>query len=238
MRINPKLYAAPTDEQPLDTQEFDERKIEIYNMNNFPAVKEEFINKGRFAAWSSEDGKNYRVFIEEGYYNELQDLYTPAINKIWVDFWDTCESISRKSSYRVILPVTILAIAGCFGASFLPKEVSLYVMIAVVVVAFGVMLFTNRFSKKKIYDANVASVEKIKEALNGEDKFNELMDKQKNYMDSYYAALYPEDEEDKEESEQIEEPKSAELLEEANPSAEESTEVEVVEDTEKEEKHE
>ncbi len=222
MRINPKLFALASEEQPIDVQEFDERKVEIFNMNHFPNVKEEFINKGKFAVWSSEDGRNYRVFIEEGYYNELKELYTQPINKIWVDFWDTCESVSKKTSYRVILPVTVVAVAACFGFSFLPQG-SLYAMIAVVVVAFVVMMFCNRLTKKKIYDANVASVELIKKSLGGTKNFDELIDKQKEYMDRYYEALYPEDAEEQE-TEVLEEPvaeempkKDLEVLEEQQP---------------------
>lgn len=223
MRINPKLFALANEAQPIDVQEFDERKVEIFIMDQYPNVKEEFINKGKFAVWSSEDGRNYRVFIEEGYYNELKELYTQPINKIWVDFWDTCEAVSKKTSYRVILPVTVVAVAACFGFSFLP-EGSLYAMIAVVVVAFVVMMFCNRLTKKKIYDANVASVELIKKSLGGTKHFDELIDKQKEYMDRYYEALYPEEEETEQEAELLEQPvaeempkKDLEVLEEQQP---------------------
>ncbi|MCM1130208.1 MAG: hypothetical protein NC310_04825 [Roseburia sp.] len=200
MRINPKLFTVANDAEPVDVQEFDGRKIEVFMMEPYPQVKEEFINKGKFAVWSSIDGVNYRLFIEDGYYNELKPLYSQAVNKIWVDFWDTCEGISRKMSRCVILPVTVVAIGGCIGFSFLEKG-SLYAMIAVVVVAFVIMLFCNRLTRKKIYDANAASVELIKKTLGGTKQFDEMLERQKNYMDSYYDSLYPEEEFEEEEDE-------------------------------------
>ena len=198
MRVNPKLFNVADNSTPIDVQEFDGRKIEIYSMNEFNAVKEEFINKGKFAAWASTDGVNYRVFIEDGYYKELKALYSQPINKIWVDFWDTCESISRKMTYRVIIPVTGVALVLCilFG-TLIKSEASNWLMIGVVVVAFVAMLFCNRLTKKKIYDANVSSVDMIKKHL-GEKNFDSLLDKQKEYMDAYYDALYPEEEEEEE----------------------------------------
>lgn len=192
LRINPKLFTAADETTPVEVQEFDNRKIEIFNLNDFEVAKEEFIGKGKFAVWSSVDGTNYRVFIEEGYYKELKDLYGAGVNKIWVDFWDTCEKISRRASYRIILPTTAAAILACFLTTLLPSSVSMYIAIAIIVVAFGVMMFANKLTKKKIYEANVDSVDKIKAEL-GEKNFNKLLDAQKEYMDSYYDALYPED---------------------------------------------
>ena len=201
LRINPKLFDVAAEATPLDVQEFDSRKIELYNMNEFEGVKEEFINKGKFAVWSSVDGTNYRVFIEEGYYQELKQLYTAPVNKIWVDFWDTCENISRKTSFRVILPTTIIGIGGCIATSFIPdRNISMYIMIAIVVLVFGVMLFFNRLTKKKIYEANVQSVDHIKKEI-GSKQFDVLLDRQKEYMDSYYDALYPEDTEEENQEE-------------------------------------
>lgn len=201
MRINPKLFTIAEATDAIEVQEFDGRKIEIFHMDDYPKVKEEFINKGKFAVWSSIDGLNYRVFIEKGYHQELSALYTKAVNKIWVDFWDVCETISRKTSYRIILPVTIVAVAACIGLSFIPnQQASFFAMLGIVVVAFVVMLFFNRLTKKRIYDANVKSVEEIKKCVGGSKNFDALIEAQKNYMDSYYDALYPSDEEDEEES--------------------------------------
>ena len=199
MRINPKLFVLGNEAEPVDVQEFDGRKVEVFMMNPFPQVKEEFINKGKFAVWSSEDGTNYRIFIEDGYYNELKPLYSQAVNKIWVDFWDTCERISRKISRCVILPITVVAVGGCIGFSFI-QGIGTYLMIAVVVIAFVAMLFCSRLTRKKIADANAASVELIKKVLGGTKQFDDMLDRQKNYMDSYYDSLYPEDEEFEEET--------------------------------------
>lgn len=222
MRINPKLFTIANEAEPVDVQEFDGRKIEVFMMEPYPQVKEEFINKGKFAVWSSIDGINYRLFIEDGYYNELKPLYSQAVNKIWVDFWDTCETISRKMSRFVILPITVVAIGGCIGFSFIDK-IGIYLMIAVVVVAFVAMLFCNRLTRKKIYDANVASVELIKKALGGTKEFDDMLERQKNYMDNYYDSLYPEDEEENEDenTEELSAPQ---------------TEVEVIEEAKEEEK--
>lgn len=209
MRINPKLFTVTDGTDAVEVQEFDGRRIELFFMDNYPKVKEEFINKGKFAVWSSVDGTNYRVFIEQGYYQELNELYKPAINKIWVDFWDVCENISRKTSYRVIIPITIVAVAACIGLSFLKGQASFYAMLGVVVVAFCAMLFVNRLTKKKIYDANVSSVEEIKKCVGGSKNFDALIEKQKNYMDSYYDSLYPQEEE--EELEEINETEPVQL---------------------------
>lgn len=216
MRINPKLYEVANDATPVEVQEFDGRKIEIFFMDDYPAVKEEFINQGKFAIWASVDGKNYRVFIETGYYEELKELYTQPVNKIWVDFWDICENISKKTTRTAIIPVTISAVALVFLFYFvLPKNVQFYVMLAVVVVAFGLMMFFNRLTKKKIYEANQNSVEEIKKAVGGSNNFDRLLDRQKSYMDEYYDALY-EDEEAAETAETetpVEETQTAEVLE-------------------------
>ncbi|MDE6946432.1 MAG: hypothetical protein K2P14_04530 [Anaeroplasmataceae bacterium] len=225
MKINPKLFNVAAEADPVDVQEFDERKVEIYMMDNYPKIKEEFINKGKFAVWSSIDGVNYRIFIEEGYYNELKELYSQPINKIWVDFWDTCEGLSNKMSRRVVMPMTLITIAGVIGFSFLPAG-SIYATLAIIVVFFGAILFCNRLTRKKIYDANVASVDLIKKSLGGTKKFDELIEKQKTYMDNYYDALYPEEEMEEETSE-VEEVKEIEM---ATPQ-----EVEVVEDSADEE---
>lgn len=196
LRINPKAFALANDSTPVEVQEFDGRKIEIFNLNEFEGLKDEFVMKGKFAVWSSEDGVNYRLYIEEGYHNKLKELYSQPVNKIWVDFWDVCEKITSNMSKRVIVPLTVVSVLICLSTMFIKnQEVSTYIMLAVIVISLVGMIFINRLSKKKIYDENARSVDLIKKHL-GSKKFEKLLDDQKDYMDAYFDALYPEDEEE------------------------------------------
>ena len=165
MKVNVKLYNLVNGQSPLDVQQIDNRNVEIYSMVDFPQVKEEFIRQGRFAVWSSVDGNNYRIFIEPGYYNEFKELYSLPVNKIWVDFWDACEKFSHTATFKIIIPVTGVALAACVGLSFWKSEISSYISIALVILAFLVMMISNSRAKSKIQQENVKSVELIKKEV-------------------------------------------------------------------------
>lgn len=199
MRINPKLYSVAEGVTPIEVQSFDDRKVELFYMDDFEGVKEDFINKGQFAAWASEDGVNYRVFIEKGYYEAVGELYSEPINKIWVEFWDKTEQISNKLSKRVMIPIMVLSVIVCIGSMWL-GNVGQYIAIGILVVAFIVMLVINSKTKKAIVAENIKSRDLIVKHL-GQNRFDALLDAQKNYMDEYYQNLYPEDEEEAEENE-------------------------------------
>ncbi len=217
MRINPKLFAVANEVVPMETQEFDGRKIELYYMDDFDGVKEEFINKGQFAAWSSVDGTNYRLFIEKGYYDAVGELYTQPVNKIWVEFWDKTDVISRKFSRFFMIPLMIVAIAVCIASWALKSVIGVaadYIAIGVLIVAFIVMLFVNSKTKKAIMKENINSRDLIIKHI-GEARFDKLLEIQKEYMDEYYQKLYPEEEDVEEENEDnIEETKEEVALEE------------------------
>ena len=197
MKVNVKLYNLVTEQQPLEVQNIDGRVVEIYRMDDFERVKDEFIRQGRFAVWSSVDGSNYRIFIESGYYEEFKELYSEAINRIWVEFWDACEKLSRTSTFKITLPTTGIALAGCLLLSVLPglkgTDLGSYLSIGLVIVAFVVMMASNSRAKRKINEENVKSVDLIKKEL-GEKRFEKLIEARKDYTDRYFAALYPEDE--------------------------------------------
>jgi hypothetical protein len=195
MRINPKMFFVPGEDQPFEVQEFDNRKIELFYMNDYDEILRDQINKGKFTVWSSTDGINYRLFLEKGFYEAVRELYTAKINKIWVDFWDETEKISRKLTNCAMLPIggvtlIILVICGMFG------EVGSYISFGSLAVAMIGMLLVNRKIKSKILAANKVSRGLIVEAV-GEKKFDKLLNAQKEYMDAYYEALYPSDEEEK-----------------------------------------
>lgn len=222
MRINPKLYVAADGVEPLEVQEFEGHKVEVYLMNQFDGVKEDFVtSKGQFAVWSSVDGNNYRLFLEDGYYATVKDLYSQPVNEIWIKFWDKLDGITKKYSRFLIYPIMLVAVVLCILSIALQSkwgQVGTYVVIGVLVALFITLIVANYLVKKKSVAENVKSREQIIAAL-GQENFDQLIEAQKAYMDEYFEALNStEPEETTEEAEAVEAP------------AEEASEVEVVEE--------
>ena len=232
MKINPKLYEVANTVTPVETQDIGNgAKIEVYTMDQFTGIREEFVNnKGEFAVWSSLDGINYRIFLEDGYYEAVKDLYSQPVNKIWVEFWNKTDNISKKFSRFFIYPLMGVAIVLAVLAIVLSNiPVFQYVVIGVLVLLFIAMIVVNFRTKKIITNESVKSRQEIID-LFGEDKFNTLTDTQKSYMDAYMDNLYGpvEDADVNEESSDI---KTDEVNEEKNEN-EENNEVEVKEEVE------
>lgn len=236
LRINPKIFTIADGATPFEVQEFDNRKIEVYYLDDYEDVKNEFIAKSQFAVWSSIDGVNYRLFIEKGYYEAVTELYQQPINKIWVDFWDTTEGITKKTSHRILIPMMIVCCGLCIGSFFASQNWVSYIIIGVLVLAFIGMIFVNSYTRKKVMEANVKSRNEISELL-GQDKFDDILKKQKEYIDDYFDKLYPNDvEEDEEEAseEKAEEVKQIEASNEEGEKEASEEKAEIIE--EKEEK--
>lgn len=236
MRVNPKLYPVADEVTPYETQTWENRKVEIYLMDSFEGIKEEFvIKKGQFAVWSSMDGENYRLFLENGYFERVKELYTEPVNKIWLDFYDTTDGISRKFSNFFIYPLMGVAVIACvlsiFLSQYMPSFVS-WIIIGVLAAMFVAMIFVNMKVKKVVLNENTKARQKIIDHFGG-NRFDELIEMQKAYMDEYFENLYPEDkvEESKEDIEtaEIEAPKEeTEAVEEVK---EENTSNEVKEES-------
>ena len=207
MRINPKLYEVASEVDAVETQEFDGRKVELYLMSQVSGVKEEFLmTKGQFAVWSSADGKNYRVFLEDGYYEAVKELYAQPINKIWVDFWDTTDNISKKFSRFFIYPLMLVAIALCVVSIVLNQQmgnIGTYIILGALVAMFIALIFVNMFVRKKIMAESNKSRSDI-QAILGEEKYEALINAQKAYMDEYFDKLNPPVEEENGEAQEAE----------------------------------
>lgn len=243
MRINPKLYAVAEGKTPVEVQEFDDRKIEVFLMDDLEGVKDEYVlGKGQFAVWSSVDGTNYRLYIENGYYQEVTPLYSQPVNKVWIEFWDVTDGISKKFSRFIIYPLMIIAVVLCVLSLVLQQYMGnwgSWVIIGVLILLFIIMIVSNSVTKKKIGEENIKSRQKIVEFF-GQDEFNALIDKQKAYMDSYFENLYPQEEatEALAEEENTDAKAKDENVEVAEEATEEAAEDEVVEEKAEEVKEE
>ena len=142
----------------------------------------------------------------------VKELYTPAINKIWVDFWDKTEKISKKLTTFGLLPIGLVSVIVCM-MSGLFGDIGSYISIGALAVAFIAMISINKTIKSKVLVANKESRDLIIKTI-GEKKFEKLLDAQKEYMDAYYEALYPADDEVESEIEETEKEPTEEKVEE------------------------
>ena len=238
MKINQKLYVLGDSLEPIEVQEFDGRKVELYYLED-EVVKTDFINKSQFAVWSSVDGKNYRLFLEEGYYNAVSKLYSKEVNQIWVNFWDTTESITQKTSRFILIPMMVVCIGLCIASFLIPGNTASYIIIGILIAAFIAMIVVNSMTRKKVMAENMKSRDLIAGVL-GQDEFDNILKTQKDYMDAYYQAMYPDDADvEAEEAETVEEVKEeATALEEPKEEAQEETKEEVKEEASEEVKEE
>lgn len=253
MKRNQKLYVVADNVTPVEVQEFNDRKVEIFLMDDFEGIKEEFVLKrNEFAVWTSVDGKNYRLFIENGYYDAVKDLYGEPVNKIWIEFWDKTDVISGKFQKMFIYPLMIVAVAiAVITLAFQSKLPTFfpYIIIGVLVALFLSLIFVNMYVKKQIVKESNKSREEIINHF-GQNRFDQLIEIQKTYMDDFYDKYYEEKEAIKakeealnKETEEVKEIENSEASEEVLESKEETTEALVVdslvtEDIKKEIEHE
>lgn len=239
MKRNQKLYVVADNVTPVEVQEFNDRKVEIFLMDDFEGIKEEFVLKrNEFAVWTSVDGKNYRLFIENGYYDAVKDLYGEPVNKIWIEFWDKTDVISGKFQKMFIYPLMIVAVAiAVITLAFQSKLPTFfpYIIIGVLVALFLSLIFVNMYVKKQIVKESNKSREEIVKHF-GENRFDQLIEIQKTYMDDFYDKYYEEKEAIKakeealnKEAEEVKEIENSEASEEVLESKEETTEALVVE---------
>lgn len=187
MRLNAKAYQLAEGYEPFETQEFDGRIVELYYLDDFDPLYNQNVTKGKFVVWTSMDGTNYRLFIEKGFYEHVKELYSQPINKIWLDFWDRCDDVTKKFNYRILVPLAVLCLA-CYliiALLFGTANWSIYAELGVFLVFIIGMLFLNKFTKNKMNTFNKESVDLIKQTLTPEG-FEDVLNRQREYIDTFF----------------------------------------------------
>lgn len=241
MKLNERVFEVLNGE-PVEVQNLDGHEVKIYILDDYPDVLNEFVNKGKFAVWSCVDGKNYKLAIEKGYYDELRELYSDKVNDTWLKFWDECEKISSTFSKKIVLPATaviiVIFVVLMALSNKMPGKLGTYLTLGLAIFYVLVILILRKLTTNKINIANQNALAVIKKNL-GEAHFNDLLERQRNYIDAYYDTLSAKEEaeasaneENVNELKETEETTEAEKEESNNNEEAEVEEKEVVETTE------
>lgn len=241
MKLNERVFEVLNGE-PVEVQNLDGHEVKIYILDDYPDVLNEFVNKGKFAVWSCVDGTNYKLAIEKGYYDELRELYSDKVNDTWLKFWDECEKISSTFSKKIVLPATaviiVIFVVLMALSNKMPGKLGTYLTLGLAIFYVLVILILRKLTTNKINIANQNALAVIKKNL-GEAHFNDLLERQRNYIDAYYDTLSAKEEaeasaneENVNELKETEETTEAEKEESNNNEEAEVEEKEVVETTE------
>ena len=241
MKLNERVFEVLNGE-PVEVQNLDGHEVKIYILDDYPDVLNEFVNKGKFAVWSCVDGTNYKLAIEKGYYDELRELYSDKVNDTWLKFWDECEKISSTFSKKIVLPATaviiVIFVVLMALSNKMPGKLGTYLTLGLAIFYVLVILILRKLTTNKINIANQNARAVIKKNL-GEAHFNDLLERQRNYIDAYYDTLSAKEEaeasaneENVNELKETEETTEAEKEESNNNEETEVKEKEVVETTE------
>lgn len=241
MKLNERVFEVLNGE-PVEVQNLDGHEVKIYILDDYPDVLNEFVNKGKFAVWSCVDGTNYKLAIEKGYYDELRELYSDKVNDTWLKFWDECEKISSTFSKKIVLPATaviiVIFVVLMALSNKMPGKLGTYLTLGLAIFYVLVTLILRKLTTNKINIANQNALAVIKKNL-GEAHFNDLLERQRNYIDAYYDTLSAKEEaeasaneENVNELKETEETTEAEKEESNNNEEAEVEEKEVVETTE------
>lgn len=197
MKLNYKVFKALV-EEPFLTQEINGNEVGFYYMNETPFLQQ-FVMRGRFYVWTS-DGKSYKLLIERGYYERVSYFFEQEINAVWLNFLEEVTSVNSKMSrnYLMISMGASLAIIILFSI-LLPSQLTWGIIAALVLTLVGNMIHSNKVNKI-VREMNLNAQEEIRKILS-EEKFNQFLTDQEEYMKEYFA--FDEDEEEFDEEQDL-----------------------------------
>jgi hypothetical protein len=189
MKINQKIFNSVTSE-PFDVQELkDGVVIELHSLNQNEVLFNEYAPKAKFAIWTSVDGKNYRILLEDTYYPRMRELYGKRVNQCMIDFWNNVEVERGKIMKFIFLPISILVFVIFILLMIFGEQLGQAQMVIMTITLIGFIVanvFVNKKVEKVLNKHNSEAVEKIKNII-GHKRFDELMDEQQAHYDDFFG---------------------------------------------------
>jgi len=213
MKMNMKMFKNLNN--PAEILDVEGKVVEVHFMNDTNYLAQ-YAGQGYFFAWSS-DGKIYKLLVEKGYYEELDQLFLPEVNALQIKLYEDLSKSRRNIYLGLVLPVFVILV-GLLIATYFVEQLNDYTMqiaIGGLLVFLIVNIFQSSYLRKKVDKLRNNYFDDL-EAFFGEQKLDELVIKQREYHAEYFN--FDDDEPD---SELIEEPDSELTAEEELESEEE-----------------
>lgn len=188
MKVNKKLYDQVVSESKF-VQELPNNIVEIHSLNENEQLYNQYTQKGKFSVWTSADGTNYRLLVEDGYYEKVAELYSKRVNAVWLDFWDQVESKRSKMMKTIFLPFVVASFVALLLLMVLVGDnanYQTYSMLGILVVFLIMNMIINKKIDNMINALNIEAVDKIKSII-GAKKFESLLDSQRSYIDEFFG---------------------------------------------------
>lgn len=188
MKVNKKLYDQVVSEAKL-VQELPNNIVEIHSLNQNEQLYNQYTQKGKFSVWTSADGTNYRLLVEDGYYEKVAELYSKRVNAIWLEFWDQVETRRSKMMKTIFLPFVVVSFVALLLLMVLLGDnanYQTYSMFGILIVFLIMNMIINKKIDNMINTLNVEAVDKIKKII-GAKKFESLLDAQRSYIDEFFG---------------------------------------------------
>lgn len=214
MKINANIYNSIISE-PFDVQELDGGvKVELHSLNQNETLFNQYAPKAKFAIWTCADSKNYRLLIEDLYYQHVRELYGKRVNQCMINFWDDVEKERGKVIKFFFIPVIAVVVIVSIVLMVLSftnvlNETGQWIGMGALLVAFVICnTVINRKIDGIISKHNDIAVNKIKNIV-GHKRFEELQHAQQTHYDEFFnipeeERVKPEEESEVEEVVEVE----------------------------------
>lgn len=203
MKMNVKMFKKLTN--PAEILEVDGQVVEVHYMNDTNYLAQ-YAGQGYFFVWCS-DGNSYKLLVEKGYYEELDELFLPEVNALQIKLYEDLSKSRKKVYLGLILPLFLIIVGLLVAAYFVEqlKEYTVQIAVGGLLVFLVANILQSSILKRRVSSLRNDYFDDL-EALFGKEKLEDLVIKQR----KYHAAYFDFDDEELKETEEPEEPEELE----------------------------